>query len=214
MHKIPLFPLNTVLFPKVSIPLHVFEDRYKRMIRHCIDTKSPFGVVLIRMGSEVGDSAIPYDVGTTGNIINVNKIEDGRLFIIAIGDKIFRINKLIEDKSFLQANVDFLIDDEPQDIHKSVLLELRELLKNNYRLASGLKGEFVSNINIPEDLVDLSYFAPPCLLAVENIELQRLLEESSAKRRLAKSITLLKKNETVLKDLVSNKFNFRNSVRN
>ena len=79
MHKIPLFPLNTVLFPKASIPLHVFEDRYKRMIRHCIDTKSPFGVVLIRMGSEVGDSAIPYDVGTTANIINVNKIEDGDL---------------------------------------------------------------------------------------------------------------------------------------
>jgi len=99
MHKIPLFPLNTVLFPKISIPLNVFEDRYKCMIRHCIDTQIPFGVVLIRMGSEVGDSAIPYDVGTTANIINVNKIEDGRLFIIAIGDKIFRINKLIEDKS-------------------------------------------------------------------------------------------------------------------
>lgn len=214
MHKIPLFPLNTVLFPKISIPLNVFEDRYKCMIRHCIDTQSPFGVVLIRMGSEVGDSATPYDVGTTANITNVNKLEDGRLFITAIGDKIFRINKLIEDKSFLQANVDFLIDDEHQDIHESILLELTRLLKNNYRLASGLKREFVSNINIPNNLIDLSYFAPSCLLAIENIELQRLLEESSTKKRLVKSIELLEKNETVLKDLVANEFNFRDSNKN
>ena len=214
MHKIPLFPLNTVLFPKISIPLNVFEDRYKCMIRHCIDTQSPFGVVLIRMGSEVGDSATPYDVGTTANITNVNKLEDGRLFITAIGDKIFRINKLIEDKSFLEANVDFLIDDENQDISENLLEELRGLVNSNFRLASGLKGEFVNDINIPNDLVDLSYFVPSCLLGIENIELQRLLEESSTKKRLEKGIELLEKNECLLKDLVSNKFNFGGSSRN
>ena len=118
MDKLPLFPLNTVLFPKASIPLHVFEDRYKCMIKGCISTRSPFGVVLIRMGSEVGDSATPYDVGTTANIININRVGDGQLFITAIGDKVFRINKLIEGKSFLEARVDFLIDDEDQDISK------------------------------------------------------------------------------------------------
>ena len=214
MDKLPLFPLNTVLFPKRTIPLHVFEDRYKCMIRDCIATKSPFGVVLIRIGSEVGDSATPYDVGTTANIINIKRVDDGRLFITAIGDKVFRINKLIEDKSFLEANVDFLIDDENQDISENLLEELRGLVNSNFRLASGLKGEFVNDINIPNDLVDLSYFVPSCLLGIENIELQRLLEESSTKKRLEKGIELLEKNECLLKDLVSNKFNFGGSSRN
>ena len=214
MDKLPLFPLNTVLFPKASIPLHVFEDRYKCMIKDCISTRSPFGVVLIRMGSEVGDSATPYDIGTTANIINIKRVDDGRLFITAVGDKVFRINKLIEDKSFLEANVDFLIDDENQDIPENLLEELRGLVNSNFRLASGLKGEFVNDINIPNDLVDLSYFVPSCLLWIENIESQRLLEESSTKKRLEKGVELLEKNEWLLKDLVSNKFNFGGSSRN
>ena len=216
MCKIPLFPLNTVLFPKAHIPLHVFEDRYKCMIRYCIDNKSPFGVILIRTGSEVGDAATPYDVGTTANIVNINDIEDGNLFVTAIGDKIFRITKLIEDKAFLEANVDILFDDQNsgKDVSDCMILELKELLKRNYRLISGLRGEFVSNPNIPTDLLELSYFAQSCLISVGNIELQSLLEEGSIKNRLLKSIQLLEKNELLLKDLVSNKFNSRDSVTN
>ena len=214
MDKLPLFPLNTVLFPKASIPLHVFEDRYKCMIKDCISTKTPFGVVLIRIGFEVGDSATPYDVGTTANIININRVDDGQLFLTAIGDKVFRINKLIEGKSFLEANVDFLMDDEDQDISENLIVELKDLMNNNFRLASGLKGEFVNDTNIPNDLVDLSYFVPSCLLGVENIGLQRLLEESSTKKRLEKGVELLKKNELLLKNLVSNRFNFGGFSRN
>ena len=194
MHKIPLFPLNTVLFPKVSIPLHVFEDRYKCMIKYCIDSKSPFGVILIRMGSEVGDSATPYDVGTTANIVDVNKIENGRLFITAIGDKVFRIKNLIEKKAFLEANVEFLVDYEntEKDISETMISKLTELITRNHRLLLGLKGEFFQDSKIPTDLFELSYFAPSCLLSIENIELQSLLEESSTKKRLVKSIELLR----------------------
>ena len=72
----------------------------------------------------------------------------------------------------------------------------------------------MSNPKIPTQLLELSYFAPSCLIAVGNIELQSLLEEDSIKKRLLKSIQLLKKNEVLLKDLVSNKFNSRNSVMN
>ena len=85
MSKLPLFPLNTVLFPKATIPLHVFEDRYKAMINQCVNTNSSFGVVLIRLGLEVGDSAIPYDIGTTAKITKIDYLGEGRLFINAIG---------------------------------------------------------------------------------------------------------------------------------
>ncbi|MQG39347.1 MAG: hypothetical protein FI718_05105 [SAR202 cluster bacterium] len=216
MHKIPLFPLNTVLFPKGSIPLHVFEDRYKCMIKYCIDSKSPFGVILIRMGSEVGDSATPYDVGTTANIVDVNKIENGRLFITAIGDKVFRIKNLIEKKAFLEANVEFLVDYEntEKDISETMISKLTELITRNHRLLLGLKGEFFQDSKIPTDLFELSYFAPSCLLSIENIELQSLLEESSTKKRLVKSIELLKKNESFLDELLLKRFNLGDSNMN
>ena len=216
MHKIPLFPLNTVLFPKGSIPLHVFEDRYKCMIRYCIDSKIPFGVILIRMGSEVGDSATPYDVGTTANIVDVNKIENGRLFITAIGDKVFRIKNLIEKKAFLEANVEFLVDYEntEKDISETMISKLTELITRNHRLLLGLKGEFFQDSKIPTDLFELSYFAPSCLLSIENIELQSLLEESSTKKRLVKSIELLKKNESFLDELLLKRFNLGDSNMN
>ena len=216
MHKIPLFPLNTVLFPKGSIPLHVFEDRYKCMIKYCIDSKSPFGVILIRMGSEVGDSATPYDVGTTANIVDVNKIENGRLFITAIGDKVFRIKNLIEKKAFLEANVEFLVDYEntEKDISETMISKLTELITRNPRLLLGLKGEFFQDSKIPTDLFELSYFAPSCLLSIENIELQSLLEESSTKKRIVKSIELLKKNESFLDELLLKRFNLGDSNMN
>ena len=147
------------------------------------------------MGSEVGDSATPYDVGTTANIVDVNKIENGRLFITAIGDKVFRIKNLIEKKAFLEANVEFLVDYEntEKDISETMISKLTELITRNHRLLLGLKGEFFQDSKIPTDLFELSYFAPSCLLSIENIELQSLLEESSTKKRIVKSIELLLK---------------------
>ena len=62
---LPLFPLNTVLFPGMVLPLHIFEERYKLMINHCLEEERPFGVLLIREGKEVGSGAVPYQVGTT-----------------------------------------------------------------------------------------------------------------------------------------------------
>ena len=59
-----LFPLNTVLFPGMRMPLHIFEERYRIMIRECIEEDAPFGVLLIKAGAEVGSGAVPHDVGT------------------------------------------------------------------------------------------------------------------------------------------------------
>jgi Lon protease-like protein len=63
-----LFPLQTVLFPGMRMPLHIFEERYKLMIRECIEQDAPFGVLLIRDGAEVGAGAVPHNVGTTARI--------------------------------------------------------------------------------------------------------------------------------------------------
>jgi uncharacterized protein len=66
---IPLFPLETVLFPYTALPLHIFEPRYREMVMHCLETDSPFGVVLIREGREVGDAEVQvHEVGTLARI--------------------------------------------------------------------------------------------------------------------------------------------------
>ena len=78
--RLPLFPLNTVLFPGVSLPLQIFEERYKLMLRECMESDKRFGVSLIREGDEVGGPAVPHVVGTVAHLVQVSPIEGDRFF--------------------------------------------------------------------------------------------------------------------------------------
>ena len=78
IRDLPLFPLHTVLFPGSTIPLNIFEDRYKTMINDCRATDDMFGVVLIKEGEEVGGPSIPHEVGTVAKITNMREISGGR----------------------------------------------------------------------------------------------------------------------------------------
>ncbi len=88
---IPLFPLNTVLFPRGFLPLRVFEPRYLDMISNCMKTEQGIGVVLIREGREVGQAASTYDVGTLTQISYWHKRTDGLLGVTLSGLQRFRI---------------------------------------------------------------------------------------------------------------------------
>jgi Lon protease-like protein len=103
--KIPLFPLEVVLFPEAALPLHIFEDRYKEMVNVCRTEQIGFGVVCAqREGLAV--------VGCTAEIIQVlEEYPDGRLDILCQGSKRFEIESLDNSRSFLQAEVDFFIDE-------------------------------------------------------------------------------------------------------
>jgi Lon protease-like protein len=95
MFELPLFPLNTVLFPGMPLPLRIFEERYKLMIRFCIENNQPFGVVLIRQGLEaLGRLAEPYEIGCTARIIEVEPLAKGQMNISTLGEKRFRICQL------------------------------------------------------------------------------------------------------------------------
>jgi Lon protease-like protein len=98
---LPLFPLNTVLFPGMVLPLHIFEERYKLMINQCLERERPFGVLLIREGKEVGRPAVPYRVGTTALIAGMNRLDGGQMNIVAIGSERFRLRGLRYDQPFL-----------------------------------------------------------------------------------------------------------------
>ena len=88
---LPLFPLNTVLFPGGPLPLRIFETRYLDMVRHCLRESTGFGVVLIRSGDEAGGDASFVDVGTEATIIDFDRLEDGLLGITCRGRERFRV---------------------------------------------------------------------------------------------------------------------------
>ncbi|MFN8619923.1 MAG: LON peptidase substrate-binding domain-containing protein [Chloroflexota bacterium] len=95
LRELPLFPLHSVLCPGIALPLHIFEPRYRRMIGECLETGSPFGVVLIRDGREVGPLAGHIaDVGTTAVIRQAGRYPDGRLDIVTVGERRFRIESV------------------------------------------------------------------------------------------------------------------------
>ena len=102
--RIPLFPLNVVLFPGEELPLHIFEPRYRRMVRECLDGRSPFGLLLAM------DDGVTH-VGCTAEILEVVKrYPDGRMDIITVGRDPFRIVELFTEDPLLEGQVDYLED--------------------------------------------------------------------------------------------------------
>jgi len=98
---LPLFPLHTVLFPGMVLPLHIFEERYKLLINRCLEEERPFGVLLIRQGREVGETPVPYRVGTTTVILGMSRLEDGQMNIVTLGSERFRLCSLRHDQPYL-----------------------------------------------------------------------------------------------------------------
>ena len=89
--EIPLFPLNTVLFPGGPLPLRIFEPRYIDMVRYCMREGASFGVVLIRAGAEAGAVTSAADIGTSARIVDFNQMPDGLLGITCVGERKFRV---------------------------------------------------------------------------------------------------------------------------
>jgi len=109
--SIPLFPLNTVLFPGGVLPLRIFEPRYLDMVSNCLRSGTGVGVILIKEGSEVGNAAQPHDIGTMASICYWNKRDDGLLGITLKGEQRFKIHSQnIEPNQLIVAEVELLPD--------------------------------------------------------------------------------------------------------
>lgn len=125
---IPLFPLEVVLFPGQRLPLHIFEERYKTMIRECLEGGEPreFGVVLAKENAIV-------NVGCTAEVVEVTRrYPDGRLDIVAAGRRRFEVLFVDESKDYLRAAAQFFQDDEssaPETLHRSVLELQKQVLQ-------------------------------------------------------------------------------------
>lgn len=197
-HEISLFPLHTVLFPEMPLPLHIFEPRYREMIGLCLADDRRFGVVLIRSGAEVGAPAVPFEVGTVAEIAEVQQHEDGRLNLLTIGRERFRILQLTQRAPYLRGVVE-LIDDpaaaEPEQVRDAARL-FRQYLEH-FRT---MTGQEPFDLELPEQPDRLSYLIGAAL-QIPAAELQALLELPGARARLNEEAVILRRELVFLRGL-------------
>jgi len=145
---LPLFPLNTVLFPRGPLPLRIFETRYVDMVKRCMREGSCFGVVLVRGGSETGQVAGFVDVGTTARIVDFNLLPDGLLGITCRGERRFRILRRWREADGLNmGSVEWLDPVVPSAIqvpieHRNLGDLLRKVLPELGEIYAGLESRY------------------------------------------------------------------------
>jgi Lon protease-like protein len=187
--ELRLFPLNVVLFPGMTLPLRIFEERYRLMIGECLDAQEPFGVALIHEGPEVGGPARPYPTGTTARITSVERLEDGRMNLVTMGEKRFRIVDTIHEVPYLKGHVRYL-PEEIGDAKEPELTRARELFEEYLRGLAGLQGGWIRRARAPSDPGLLSYSVAQYLELPVKAR-QRLLEVPFTAERLHYEIPLL-----------------------
>jgi Lon protease-like protein len=127
--RLPLFPLNVVLLPGADLPLHIFEPRYRQMVRECLDTQTQFGMLLALPNGIAG-------TGCTAEILEVTKrYPDGRCDILTVGRSPFRVVQLFNEPLF-RGEVDFL-EDRPSPINSRICRELNDLYETCHTLIFG-----------------------------------------------------------------------------
>lgn len=188
--RLPLFPLNTVLFPGVTVPLHVFEERYRALVHHLLTipdkSKRVFGVVAIREGYEVGDHGAQsvHRVGCLAQMTSVEPYADGRFDIEAVGRERFHLDALDASGPFLVGDVETATDahvagpDAADEAARTV-----QAFEAYRTRISEIRGGEVLGGALPRDPVYLSYgLAATCVLTLH--ERQALLEAGTARERL------------------------------
>ncbi|MFV9503959.1 MAG: LON peptidase substrate-binding domain-containing protein [Oscillochloridaceae bacterium umkhey_bin13] len=162
IRQLPLFPLGTILFPGATINLHIFEERYRLMIGRCLESETPFGVVLIQRGDEVEEgrlgarAAEPYPVGTIAQISASVRLEDGRMLITAVGAERFRIESLDQSSPYLIASVTPLPETVPTGV-SAAASELRATYERYWQAVAAATGAPIQAEDPPGDPLDLAY---------------------------------------------------------
>jgi uncharacterized protein len=198
--RLPLFPLNTVLFPGVLMPLHIFEDRYRSLVRDLIalppDSAREFGVVAIKVGYEVGERGVQtiQRTGCAALVTEVTANPDGTFEIMVVGRRRFHVERLEPTDDYLRADVEWLPDatggESPDDAGRTAD-KARDLF-DLYRVqVTELRGDDVLEGATPTDPVDLSYTLAAALV-ITLAERQAMLEAPDVVARLRLGVQLMR----------------------
>ena len=204
--RLRLFPLHAVLFPGATLNLHVFEPRYKQLLSDCLERGEGFGVVLIRHGTEAGDSgARPHDIGTLATIGEVTELPLGRSYVVTTGAQRFRIDRILSREPYLTVQAEILASAEPEasaeldDMADHVLAAFDQYLQ----LIAEFSGT-VPVIEVPADAQAISFLVADALQVADTMK-QRLLELESTALRLKVELGFLRRLLPQLRGLLERK---------
>ena len=211
-HELSLFPLNNVvLFPDMPLPLHIFEERYKAMIGGCVERDEPFGVLLIKEGSEVGEPAEPHSIGTTARVSQVQRLQEGRLNILTRGETRFELLQTVQTVPHLIGLVRFMEEDEG-DVSAAALAGVREQFVQLQRQLTAMAGGWDREITVPEEPIALARIASATLavsLPLPPDVRQSLLETPTAGGQLDKLQTLMQQANRIVAEQVEQNTPFK-----
>ena len=180
MLDIPIFPLNTVLFPGGVQPLKIFEQRYLDMAAACMKDASPFGICLIDKGNEVGEAATPHVLGTLASIADWEMEQLGILLVTTRGGRRFRIiDSHVDDDKLLRAKVELL----PEPGAVALPPERRRLLPLLRRVVADLGAERIPEPHDYDNALWVGYRITE-VLPIQNLAKQKLLELDDPLARL------------------------------
>jgi Lon protease-like protein len=204
---LPLFPLGAVLYPGMLLPLHIFEERYRQLVRDLLDGPEPrrFGVIAIRKGRETGVEGVHslYEVGCTATLRRVERYEDGRFEVITVGTQRFKLLRLDETRPYFQGEVELLADDE---IEPSAAVPAVGAVHAAFRTYLDALTEWGGAVVRIEELPDeptLLSFIVAAAMVIDLTERQALLAESGTLRRLDLERALLSRETGMLRTTTS-----------
>ena len=198
---IPIFPLNTVLFPGALMPLRIFEPRYRQMLERCMAGNRRFGIALIKSGTEVGAFATPYELGTVARIERVDEDNQGSIPIIVRGVERFRTISLDHSLPYLVADVT-LLEEVVDDTAESAASHALEEVDRYIRLLLTVRGEWHPKPELPSDPLELLNFVGNVLLGLSVETRQRILETEPVSNRLKLASEALSEAARELEEIV------------
>ena len=207
--RLPLFPLGLVLLPGLLLPLHVFEDRYRDLVRDLLELPEGsrrFGVVAIREGREVGADGVTalHEVGCAAQLRRVTPYEDGRFDIVATGAQRFRLTGLDGGAAYATGLVEWLPDDlGPADEASLLDRAVRAAFRGYLGALGQARDEEPLDVGeLPADSLVLSYVVAASVV-VDLEDRQRLLAEPDGVARLRAELALLRRETTLLRTLTA-----------
>jgi uncharacterized protein len=189
-----MFPLGTVLLPFAHLPLHIFEPRYRVLVKDVLAGDGEFGVVLIERGHEVGGGDMRFGVGTVARIMQTAELPDGRWLVDAVGTERFRVTEWLPEDPYPQALVEVL-DDEPLEAGSEAAAERRSAVERLLRQVLALQIELgmpaPSAVRSLDESPAVAAFEAALLSPIGPMDTQKVLEAPGTVARLALLETLL-----------------------
>lgn len=198
--QLPLFPLNTVLFPRMTLPLRIFEPRYREMMSYCMERDRTFGVVLIKSGNEVGEPAMPFSVGTTAHIESIDTLSDGTLVVVTVGESRFLLHEMVQERPYQMGSVT-LLEDNGRPLAVEAFAEIRTLAQRCLQRWLAANHQWIRDLALPTSQDALSYLIAT-RLPLDNQVKQELLECPTSAGRLEKERAFLVTQEEQLNQLI------------